>query len=222
MVRRMTQKFLLFALPLSLALASTPALAEMYVAGQVGVSMPKSLQNIQGTDSFSGVSFSDLSLQDSFIYGAKLGYYFDSMKWLGLETEVFNSTPHVKSQTVTAKGPGGSLTDTIDGIHQRVLNWSPVIIVVRHQMGQFEPYAGIGMGVFFSNLTTGGESSSSTAVGITTQLGLRYLVTQNVSIFGEWKYNQAKFNYSETQNNIPGVKADYIANILAFGVGYHF
>ena len=198
----------------------------MYVAGQMGVSIPNSFSNIEGVGSNAGGTLSDLSLQKSFMYGAKLGYYFDSMKWLGVETEVFNSTPHLKQQTATVSAGAASATGTFIGQDVRVLNWAPINIVVRHQMGQFEPYAGIGMGVFFANLTDGasGESSSSTNVGLNTQLGLRYLVTKNVSLFGEWKYNRASFDFSESSPTqaTGGFKGDYSAHFLAFGLGYHF
>jgi|CXWL01.1.fsa_nt_gi opacity protein-like surface antigen len=204
-----------------------PVQAEMYVAGQAGISIPNSFSNVEGVGSAAGLTLSDLSLQKSVMYGAKLGYYFDSMKWLGVETEVFNSTPHLKQQDVSASFNGVPLgTGTFSGQDVRVLNWAPVNIVVRHQMGQFEPYAGIGMGVFFANLTDGasGESSSSTNVGLNTQLGLRYKVTQNLAVFGEWKYNRASFDFSESSPTqaTGGFKGDYSANFLAFGVGYHF
>ena len=96
-------------------------------------------------------------------------------------------------------------------------------MVVRYQAGQFEPYTGVGMGVYFSRIHDGqsGESSSDTSVGLNTQLGARYLVTKNLSVFGEWKYNRDSFNFSETQAT-GGFKGDYSANIFAFGVGYHF
>lgn len=203
-----------------------PVQAEMYVAGQAGISIPNKFSNVEGVDSLAGATFSDLSLQNSVIYGAKLGYYFDSMKWLGVETEVFNSTPHLKQQDVTASVGAASATANLPGQYVRVLNWAPINIVVRYQIGQLEPYAGIGMGVFFANLKDGAseESSSSTEVGLNTQLGLRYLVTKNVSVFGEWKYNRANFNFSESSPTqaTGGFKGDYSANILAFGVGYHF
>jgi opacity protein-like surface antigen len=209
-----------------LTLFSRPVQAEMYVAGQGGVSIPNRFSNLVGVDGNAGFTVSDLSLQNSFIYGGKLGYYFDSMKWLGVETEVFNSTPHIKQQTATVSAGGVSVTGTLIGQSLRVLNWAPVNVVVRYQMGQFEPYAGVGMGVFFANIKDGGsgESSSSTNVGLNTQLGLRYLVTKHVSLFGEWKYNRASFNFSSSSptQETGGIKGDYSAHILAFGVGYHF
>ena len=203
-----------------------PAQAEMYVAGQVGVTIPNNATNVEGVDSLAGLNFSDLSLQNSFMYGAKLGYYFDSMKWLGVETEVFNTNPNVKQQNITVSFPGGSGTATISGQDLRVLTWAPINVVVRYQAGQFEPYAGVGMGVFFARLRDGqsGESSSSTKVGLNTQLGVRCLVTTNLAVFVEWKYNRASFDFSESTPTAAtgGFKGDYSANLFALGVGYHF
>lgn len=115
MGRWMTKRLSVFALLLlSLSFTSTPAQAEVYVAGQVGVSLPNSFSNVEGVDTLTGLTLSDLSLHNSVMYGAKIGYYFDSMKWLGVETEVFNSTPHVKQQTVTASfgGPSATIPNT--------------------------------------------------------------------------------------------------------------
>jgi opacity protein-like surface antigen len=198
----------------------------MYVAGQVGVTIPNKATNIEGVDSAAGLNVSDLSLHNSVMYGAKLGYYFESMKWLGVETEVYNTNPNIKQQDVTASGPGGSATLTLPGQDLRVLNWSPLTVVVRYQAGQFEPYAGVGMGVYFARVHDGqtGESSSDTSVGFNSQLGARYLVTKNLSVFGEWKYNRAHFNFSDSTPTAAtgGFKGDYSANLFAFGIGYHF
>ena len=203
-----------------------PLQAEMYVAGQVGVTIPNDASNIEGVGPAAGVKLTDLSLHKSIMYGAKVGYYFDSVKWLGVETEVFNTNPNIKQQAGTFSVPGASTTVTLPGQDLRVLTWAPLNVVVRYQAGQFEPYAGVGMGVFFSRLHDGqsGESSSSTKVGLNTQLGVRYLVTKNLAVFGEWKYNRASFNFdpSSPTQATGGFKGDYSANLFVFGVGYHF
>ena len=201
-----------------------PAHAEMYVAGQIGVTIPNNFTNVEGTGPNAGFSFSDASLQNSFMYGAKLGYYFNSIKWLGVETEVFNTNPNVKQQNLNFSGQGIAGSFVLPGEHLRVLNWSPVTVVVRYQAGQFEPYAGVGMGLYFARLSSGGESSSDTNVGLNTQLGLRYKLNEHLALFGEWKYNRASlsFDASTPNGNAGGVKGDYSAHILAFGLGYHF
>lgn len=191
----------------------------MYVAGQVGVTLPKNLSNVEWSAGGFTAKGNDLSLHNSLLYGAKLGYYFDSLKWLGVETEVFNSTPNVKQQKLTI---GGVNLGTAPGADFRVLTWAPVNIVVRYQAGAFEPYAGVGLGVFFTRLSSEGSSSSSTDVGLNTQLGLRYRVTDNLALFGEWKFNHANISHNDLAGSGLNVSADYNAHNLVFGVGYHF
>ena len=105
------------------------------------------------------------------MYAAKLGYFFDSLKSqnfnLGVETEVFNATPHIKQQDVTIENLN---IEPIPGFTNRVLTWAPVNIVVRYQAGAFEPYAGVGIGVFFSRIARDPDfgSSTSTDVGLNT------------------------------------------------------
>jgi opacity protein-like surface antigen len=202
------------------------ARAEMYVAGQAGVTLPQSLSNIDVTGSgiAAGTKSSNLDLKTSFMYGAKLGYYFDSLKWLGVETEVFNTTPHVKEQAATCTGPGcAGLVSSPTGSYLRVLTWAPINFVARYQIGQLEPYAGVGLGLFFARTKDGqtGESSSSTQPGLNAQAGLRYLITKNIAIFGEWKFNHARFKFDETPS-FAGMNATYNVHHLVFGAGYHF
>ena len=201
-----------------------PVQAEMYVAGQVGANVPQDLSNVEYSAGGVTVGGNNLALQNSLMYGAKAGYYFDSLKWqnfnLGVETEVFNSTPHIKQQNYTI---GGVNVGTLPGLTNRVLTWAPLVVVVRYQAGAFEPYAGVGIGLFFSRISDGTDSSSSTDVGLNTQLGLRYRVNPNLSLFGEWKYNYANIDH----NNFLGVNgldvsSNYNANIFAAGIGYHF
>ena len=191
------------------------------MAGQVGVTLPHNLSNVQYSGGGVTLGGNDLSPQNSLMYGAKAGYYFDSLKWLGLETEVFNTTPNVKQQNYTIAGVNFG---TGPGIDFRVLTWAPVNIVVRYQAGAFEPYAGVGLGVFFSHFSQAGSGSSDgTDVGLNTQLGLRYRVTDNLALFGEWKFNHANLSHSNfVGTNGLNVSADYNAHNLVFGVGYHF
>lgn len=201
-----------------------PVQAEMYVAGQVGANIPQDASNVEFSAGGVTVGGNDLALQNSLMYGAKAGYYFDSLKFqnfnLGLETEVFNSTPHVKQQDITLGGGIGSIGSA--GFTNRVLTWAPVIVVLRYQAGAFEPYAGVGLGVFFSRISDGTDSSSSTDIGLDTQLGLRYRVTPNLSLFGEWKYNYANIDHTNVAGSGVDLSYNYNANIFAAGVGYHF
>jgi opacity protein-like surface antigen len=78
----------------------------------------------------------------------------------------------------------------------------------------------------FKDTATGTGTSNST-IGLNTQVGLRYFIVEHVSLFGEWKYTRAHFNFSSftavpAQSSGGGYKGDYANNIVAFGVAYHF
>jgi opacity protein-like surface antigen len=199
-----------------------PAQAELYVAGQLGANLPGDLSNVSWNAGGGSTAGNDLNQQTSIVYGAKVGYYFESLKWLGVETELFSSRPQIKPQDLMI---GGISQGTLTGVYHRVLTWAPVNLIVRYQAGAFEPYGGVGLGVFFDHLrgtTNGGAdfSSESVNVGLNTQVGLRYRVTKSIATFAEWKYNWTQL----TQDNLAGqkIQADYNAHNFVVGLGYHF
>lgn len=209
-----------------LTLLHTPAYPEAYIAGQFGVTIPGSLSNVDVTTTGvpAGTKFSDLDLQNSILFGAKAGYFSRSVRWFGVEAEVFYTTPNVKQQNVTVTGPGGSVTvPGVAGEHFRVLTLAPANLVFRYPAKRLQPYVAVGPGIFFARLKDAqtGESQSSTRLGLNTQVGLRYFLAKHVALFGEWKYNYARFKFDET-TNLDGFKATYTANIFAFGISYHF
>ena len=247
-----------FTVAFALILGPLTAHAESYVAGEFGVTLPsitKGLTNQEltstsvsgpgGTINFpSGTEVSNQSLKTSFLFGGKIGHFFSRYKWLGIEAEIFQTTPHIKQQPVTLTSPspptftpagGGapvslptnqfSTAGDFQGAHFRVLTLAPLNFVFRYPGNRLQPYVAIGPGVFFGRIstavTTGPDSQSSTTVGLNTQVGLRYHLTRHVSMFGEWKYNYARFNFKENENFF-GVKSTYSMNHLAFGLAYHF
>lgn len=212
---------------LALGLFVRPAQAEWYVAGQGGGSFPNGFSNGEGVGANAGVSFSDLSLANSVMYGAKVGYYIDRLQWLGIEMEAFNSTPHVTQQTMVVNFQGLSRPQSMIGHDFRVTTWAPINAVVRYQMGSIEPYAGVGLGVFFARLhnpPTGESTSDNLKPGLNTQVGLRWRVTRNLSLFAEWKYNRATFEFdvSAPTGAINSLRGDYSTHIAAGGLGWHF
>lgn len=213
---------------ISLLCSSDPAPAEMYIAGQAGATLPNAFSDVKlsGSNYPQGGTMTDTPLKSSVMYGGKLGYYFESLKWLGIETEVFTATPHAKQYMATATVPAGSATFVQPGGSVRATTWA-FNLLVRHQMGNFEPYAGIGPGIFFAsygapNGAGGMSNASDTSIGLNTQLGLRYRLTDHVALFGEWKYNSASMKFDRA--TLPGtnIEGQYSAHILAVGLGYHF
>jgi hypothetical protein len=90
----------------------------------------------------------DLKLATSAMYGLKLGYYLDTLRWLGIEGEIFNTNPHVKQQTETLTPPSGpSLTGTTSGSYLTVLTLA-TNVVVRYPGESLQPYIGVDPGSF--------------------------------------------------------------------------
>ena len=94
----------LLALLTPIMLFTPHAYAETYVAGQMGVTLPSIGSGLSNTDLtgvfIQGSALSDQALTSSILYGAKVGHYFNAVPWVGLEAEVYNTTPHIKQQSL--------------------------------------------------------------------------------------------------------------------------
>lgn len=232
------QEFRKWVLSLTVVLwasSSVLASAETYVSGMVGYTLAQDTTRGKVNDPGfvglpGGTTISNVQLNDSLMYGMKLGRYFTSIPWLGVELESFTTSPHRPAQRLTLNAPGvGTIQQDESGATNRVVVVSPNL-VMRYQAGSFEPYLGIGPGLFFlhqQQLTAAGSpanySQSSIGVGLNTQVGLRYRMTEHVSLFGEWKYNYARINLSgQADVNHFGINAVTQLHHFVFGVGYHF
>lgn len=202
---------------LGVLLIPSHSMAEMYVGGMVGYTKPNDLTDVT-VSGLSSISLSDLALQNSIAYGAKVGYFFPQLKWLGVETELYNTTPNVKQQNVTASGFGVSVpVGTQPGFNLRVLTWG-INAVVRYPHKTFQPYAGVGLGVMFAEAKFQGQSDTDTAPGLNALAGIRVFATDHLALFAEYKYNRASFSLP----NVIGIDATYSANHFMGGVSVHF
>ena len=222
----------------SVTLAVSNSYPEAYIAGQFGVALPSiggGLNNAEFNATSPPFEISDQPLKSSLLYGAKVGYYFPRVSWFGLETEVYNTTPHMKQLETTWTIPAGtflpgfgtlpvSVTNPVSlaGNHLRVLMWAPVNLMFRYPNGRFQPYIGFGPGIFFArvNVTEEGfeASQSNTRVGVNAKIGAEFFITRHVAVFGEWKYNWVRFNFDEAL----GIAATYNMHLAAGGLSYHF
>lgn len=203
----------------------TNANAEGYIAFQLGANTHSDLSSLKVTRSGATVAtLSNLDLKTSFLYGGKAGYYFSGLNWLGIETEVYRSNPDIKQQTVTLTETGGmSESDTIAKTDVRVTTWA-FNLLARYPGESFQPYAGAGLGLFFSkvNVTSPRLNSDNWRPGLNVLAGANYFLTKNIALFGEYKFNHASLSFNVTGAPNEAVKANYNAHLLAFGVGYHF
>jgi opacity protein-like surface antigen len=225
------RKRVIISLSIGIALLwGVPVGAEPYIAGQVGVAFPQPLSDVEldqipTPTTPEGTKSSDLSLATSGVYGAKAGYYFESLRWLGVEGEVYQLSPNVKQQTVSETPPGGATTTTLKPGANLIVNTVALNVVARAQFGQWEPYVGVGPAGYIAQLNMkyrelGREplAISSGRLGLNVEAGLRYRFLNHMAVFGEWKFNYAKFQF----NSPAHVDATYNVHFLVIGVGYHF
>ena len=183
------------------------ASAEFYAGVMGGYVAPNDFSDVSGTGELTGWTFQDFSLDNTFMVGGKAGYYLSKWKWIGVETEAFYTQPDM----------------AVFG-HLRVITWANNL-VVRYPGKRIQPYAGVGLGLFFAE--TGdllGQSFSDNAVpGLNALAGIRAFVTDSVAVFGEYKYTRATFDLDTTVNGLTGgFDGDYSANMAVGGLSYHF
>lgn len=197
---------------------TTQSATERYVAVFGGASLSQSFTNVHGVGDNASVQLSNLDLARTGIGGLKLGFSPSTAKWLVIETEAFYASPHIKQQDITATGSNGPpQTTPSPGSRVRMATWA-INWIVRYPGEWIQPYAGAGLGIFWSRLADpGGTSSADTSPGLNALAGLRVRMGQHLVLFSEYKYNRASFDFSN-----PGFHVLYQAHFVVGGLGWSF
>jgi hypothetical protein len=207
---------------------------EWYVAGFGGYTLGHGFNDSAGTGQLSGVNPGNRDLADSVAYGLKVGRYFGGQwNWLGIEAEGFNSTPHIKQ---SGSEEGSHLRVTTLGINlvARIKLWCGtqrgIDGTARRNWGAYQdnaycpvqPYAGVGIGTFFARASDQDGASSDIAPGWNVLAGLRYFISDNVALFGEYKHNLAFLEFQDIEGPGAGFKGWYHASHIVGGLSLHF
>lgn len=202
--------------------------AEFYVAGQLGPQISNNFGNVGATGGPTGVRFSDLDLNNSLALGAKAGYFFPQLPNLGLEVSASHVKPNLNAQPSVVTGPVPGIF-AFDGTSLRVVTVA-FNVIARAQMKGFEPYAGVGMGLFFARLkdATGATSSDNGVPGFNALAGYRSFLTDDkkLALVVEYNYQRARLNFSNVFDPSvglgTGLRGDYEAHTMMVGLSYHF
>lgn len=201
--------------------APGPVRAETYIGAQLGFTIPESLGSVM--ENGGGARLANLDLNNSFAYGAKIGHYFERYKWLGVETDLTTTTPHLEEQTVVRTTSGGSSSVSIPGALMRVTTWS-FSLMARRPDEKFQPYVGIGLGLNFAKASGAFARDSDTSPGLHLVGGLRFFVNKEVALFSEYKYDRATFRFRDLDNGPgagDGFVGDYAGHTLVVGMSFH-
>lgn len=173
---------------------------EFYAGGYVGGGITPSQDLrysgtlINGNPGGPSVTVRNNKFDAGVVVGLKLGYFFRSCPYLGLEGETNYTPSRVPRQRVTMSNIiGGGNQATMP--HDDWVNWTLALhIVARYgflkdnevPFGRLQPYVGIGPG-FVINYE---DVDSAKNFSLDLMAGVRYMLTKHISAFVEYKFSQ--------------------------------
>lgn len=208
---------------------------EFYAGAYVGGAITPS-QDLRYNHDWGGSPFTvrNNKFDPGVVVGLKLGYFFRSCPYLGLEGETNYNPSQVPHQRVSLNRViGGSSQATMP--HDDWVNWTLALhIVARYgflpdkevPFGRLQPYVGIGPG-FVINYD---EVDSAKNFSLDVMGGVRYMLRKNVSAFVEYKFSQlwdAEIESHAFQaNDLTVVRGtahyDYSSHKFVAGLAYHW
>lgn len=215
-------------------------LGEWYVAGYTGLSyLPASDWKMsQDFGSVYGLrTAKNIVYQPGILGGIKFGRYFDNYPWFGVEAETNFSRNNIRGDQgrISPPVPGGP-ANALGGADWFMIWDMQFNLLARYgffrdkeiPFGRLQPYVGIGPG--FEVIY--GKFDSAKNFAIESQAGIRYMCTQNIGIFIEYKFS---YQFAvEYQNFLIGKRSDLnpqngstmIFDVphhrFVVGVAYHF
>lgn len=188
-----------------------PTGAETYIGGQFGISFPRDVtsENIDNA-CCPAAKGAGLDYKTSAAVGVKIGHYFNNLRFLGMEFDFLHSNPHLAQKGAFA------------GEYFRVDAYS-LNFLLRYPGERFQPYLGFGPSLMYATAndsTLTRESQRDRKLGINAELGTRYMFRKNVALFGEWRFQHARFHYPET-TSFNSYQAAYTAQSLLFGISFN-
>jgi opacity protein-like surface antigen len=130
---------------------------------------------------------------NSLVGGLKLGYFTQTIPYLGLEVESMVNNSYIDSRPLSTNRPiqGASVVAIPNDF---MVNWTTVLHIMGRYgflpdgevpFGRLKPYAGIGPAF----IVLYDERDSAKNFGLDLLAGLRYMITKHISTFVEYKFN---------------------------------
>lgn len=215
-------------------------LGEWYVAGYTGLSyLPAADWKMSEKDfgpTFQSRTAKNIVYQPGILGGIKFGRYFDSFPWFGVEVETNFSRNNIRGNQgrISPPVPGGP-TDALGGADWFMIWDMQCNLLARCgflkdkeiPFGRLQPYVGIGPG--FEVIY--GKFDSAKNFALETQAGVRYMCTQNIGIFVEYKFSyQFDVEYQNfliaKRSDLPPGGGTMVLDVphhrFVVGVSYHF
>ena len=192
------------------------AWAEWYAGAYGGFSSHGDLANSTIPLSNGTLSTTDVEFDDSAVVGGKVGYFFESANWFGIEIDAGVSWPDTPTQqvgtTFTPSVSGAQVpgTATVAARDNTLILFVPSVIL-RYPGETWQPYAGVGPALF--------EFDDEASPGISVLGGLRVFVLRKVALFAEYRYRAA--NIEDVDLGFGAAQGNFAVNQIVFGVTLH-
>jgi opacity protein-like surface antigen len=215
--------------------------AEPYIAAYAGYSLLSDTDLKADTVSVlqpipfqvKGIRFST-EVDNSAIFGGKIGYWFDFFPLVGAELDIYGFSPDIFSPPQTSGTIRLTKSNDFDlgvtAVSINLMGRYPVLKSPDFPRGRIQPYIGIGPGLFITSIDDlepdprdNIGSKTLTFGGLQIIGGLKFFLLKKLALFAEYKFSHftadlsgasERFNLGATQN----IDASHFYG----GVAYHF
>ncbi len=193
------------------AIVPVPVLAETFLDLYGGGSFPLHSNTTISVPGYSVDGRSDYEI--SFLVGGRAGYYFDVSPRLGLGLAL-----DVSYFRADIDFPGGAKHDVVP-ISVLLMVRAPLDVTPEFRNGRFQPYLGFGPSIVYSRADVGTSKATSFDPGFDLRLGLTWMLTRTIGLFGEYRFSYLKPDYE-----FNGVEAEpeFFVNHVAIGATFRF
>jgi Outer membrane protein beta-barrel domain len=189
----------------ALALDARSAAAEWYADLYGGIAFTQShdvFENAANGNQQLGHTFLNVSVEDSPVYGGRIGRWTDDLPWLGFGLDVFHFNPDLPKQASTIAVATVVVPDTFQDVELSVTAIAFDLLRLRYPLfpsaeypnGRLQPYFAGGPALFITNVTDAGhftpngQSHTLTPLGAKISAGLTWHITPLIGIFGEYRF----------------------------------
>lgn len=157
----------------------------------------------------------DVAFRDSWMYGGRLGRWFDTVSFLGLAVDVSQFYPNIEAKTVRAGGTlvgpvlgvpaGASFAQPVrirgteidvTGVSFDLMLRLPLLTSANFPKGRLQPYVTAGPGLYITTV----EFNTDVTYGAKGAAGLLWQLTRDIAVFGEYRFTHVRLDMESSPN----------------------
>jgi len=205
-------------LVLLVAVMGTPGVgrAEPYVAAYLGGTFPLDAERTQTGPP--ALSVSGINVDESVVFGGKIGFWSDPIRWLGVEFDISGYEANTPQQVVSGLIVIATEMDiTAFGFH--LLGRIPLGPPEGDPMRRAYFYLGGGPAILAVTAEQEGVTQDVGEFGLHALAGFKVFLSPNIALFAEYKFTFAEVTFDTTVGTEDN---ELKINQVYGGIAYHF